>query len=310
MKKFSLRVVGLFFLISCGTGGTTNEILPDVPEGAEALSVTGSPLYAPVAPAAYKEKFRAAKEEWEADVTNANKLIWYGRWAAYCGDYREAIRIFTEGINSFPEDARMLRHRGHRYISIREFEKAVADFEKAAGLVSGQPDEVEPDGMPNPLNIPVSTLQSNIFYHLGLARYLLGDLEGALEAWKSDMAMNVNDDMTVATLHWIYMALRELGRNEEAMASLGVVSSDMRVIENQAYHRLCMFYKGEMTLEELTDGTGQSEIMNDAMLFGLGNWFLYNGDKDSAQNHFNQIIEGGSWASFGYIAAEVKLAGF
>ena len=50
------------------------------------------------------------------DVDN---IIWYGRRTAYLGDYREAIRIFSEGIEKHSKDARMYRHRGHRYISIR-----------------------------------------------------------------------------------------------------------------------------------------------------------------------------------------------
>ena len=64
----------------------------------------------------------------------------------------------------------MYRHRGHRYVSIREFDRAIADLEYAATLIEGTEDEIEPDGMPNAMNIPVSSLHSNIWYHLGLAR--------------------------------------------------------------------------------------------------------------------------------------------
>jgi tetratricopeptide (TPR) repeat protein len=169
------------------------------------------------------------------------------------------------------------------------------------------PDEVEPDGMPNVQNIPVSTLKSNIFYHLGLAYYLDGDLEKALEAWRRDISLAVNDDMMVATLHWVYMTLREMGREEEAVLALAGVTAEMNIIENMAYHRLCLFYKGEMTVEELTSGEN-SAIMNDAMLYGLGNWYLYNSDLIMAKGYFEKLLSGGAWASFGYIAAEVKSA--
>ena len=47
-------------------------------------------------------------------------------------------------------------------------------------LVAAKPDEVEPDGAPNARGIPRSTLQSNIWYHLGLAQYLAGDFDGIL----------------------------------------------------------------------------------------------------------------------------------
>lgn len=88
---------------------------------------------------------------------------------AYLGDYKQAIKIFTEGSVKFPKDARFYRHRGHRFITIRCFDEAIRDFETAAKLVKGKEDEIEPDGLPNARNIPTSTLQSNIFYHLGLA---------------------------------------------------------------------------------------------------------------------------------------------
>ncbi len=306
-SKIIYLVLFALFLSSCDTGHLGRRWLPKVPKGAEAVSVSGEPLYRTDPTPSVQERYNRAREEWKADSDNADKIIWYGRWTAYTGRYRDAIRVFAEGIRKNPSDARMLRHRGHRYISIREFNRATDDLEKAALMMAFEPDEIEPDGMPNSLNIPVSTLKSNIFYHLGLAWYLEGDKEKALDAWTDDISLSVNDDMKVATLHWVYMTLRELGREEEALAALEPVNSDMYIIENQAYHKLCLFYKGEIAIEELT-GEDYSDIMNDAMLYGLGNWYLYQeNDTATAREYFNRIFKGGSWASFGYIAAEVKL---
>src|SRR4029078_11810488 len=97
------------------------------------------------------------------------------RGIAYLARSRDAIETFSEGIEKHPDDARLYRHRGHRYITVREFPKAIEDLTKAAQLRSGKPVQVEPDGQPNARNIPTSTLQSNIYYHLGLAHYLSGD---------------------------------------------------------------------------------------------------------------------------------------
>ncbi|MFO7575429.1 MAG: hypothetical protein R6W67_09775 [Bacteroidales bacterium] len=308
MKKCTVFVVIILLLLnSCDTGHMGRRWLPKVPKGAEAVSVTGQPLYRTDPTPSVNERYNRALKEWKADKNNADNIIWYGRWTAYTGRYRDAIRVFSEGVRKHPSDARMLRHRGHRYISIREFSRAVTDFEKAALMMAFEPDEIEPDGMPNRFNTPVSTLKSNIFYHLGLAWYLEGELEKALDAWTSDLSLSVNDDMNVATLHWVYMTLREQGREDEAIASLEPVNSDMYIIENQAYHKLCLFYKGEITVDELTGGD-YSDIMNDAMLYGLGNWYLYQmNDTVTAREYFDRIFRAGSWASFGYIAAEVKL---
>ena len=108
------------------------DILPGITEGAQAVSLMGEPLYASTPPEATLAKLEEAKKDYDTDPENADNIIWYGRRTAYAGDYREAIRIFTEGITKFPQDARFYRHRGHRYISIREFERAIWDFENAA----------------------------------------------------------------------------------------------------------------------------------------------------------------------------------
>ncbi len=42
--------------------------------------------------------------------------------------------------------------------------------------------------------------------------------------------------------------------------------------------------------------------------YGIGNYFLYNGDRDKALDIFRNIVAGDQWASFGYIAAETELS--
>mgnify|MGYP001803330131 CR=1 FL=1 len=94
-----------------------------------------------------------------------DNLIWHGRFTAYIGNYKEAIQIYTDGISQFPDDARLYRHRGHRHLTIRQYDHAIADFEKAAELIQGTENEVEPDGMHNARNITESTLHGNNYYH-------------------------------------------------------------------------------------------------------------------------------------------------
>ena len=113
----------------------------------------------------------------------ADSIIWLGRRMAYLGRYKDAVRVFSSGSVLFRNDARFFRHRGHRYLTLRCFDDAIRDFERAAELIKGKPDEVEPDGLPNAKNIPTSTLQSNIWYHLGLAYYLKGDFVKALNTF-------------------------------------------------------------------------------------------------------------------------------
>jgi tetratricopeptide (TPR) repeat protein len=289
-------------MISCSQEPKDNE-----EKIVQAISKLGEELYSAEPSGSALEKYEEAKAEFEKEPSNLDTLIWYGRRAAYLGKYRDAIEIYTDGIDKFPEDARLYRHRGHRYISVREFDKAIEDFEKAAALIEGTEDTFEPDGMPNAQNIPVSSLHTNIWYHLGLAYYLENDLENALRIYREGIDASQNDDMLVATTHWLYMTFRLLGQEDEAKESLMPIQAEMNIIENTVYHKLCLFYKGELSLEDLT-GPEFTTVMNDAMAYGVGNWYFYNGEKEKAKEVFQKILDGESWASFGYIAAESDLA--
>ena len=119
--------------------------------------------------------YEETKKKYESNPEDVEAIIWYGRRTAYLGRYDDAISIYSEGMEKFSDEPRLYRHRGHRYISIRKFDEAITDFEKAAELIEGTENEIEPDGMPNAQNIPVSTLHGNIWYHLGLAYYLKHD---------------------------------------------------------------------------------------------------------------------------------------
>jgi len=282
-------------------------VLPDVPDGVQAISLLGEALRPGEASTELLDNLAAARADYEADPDDADNIIWYGRRIAYTGDYRRAIVAFSEGIRKFPKDARMYRHRGHRYISIREFDRAIADLEYAATLIEGTDDEVEPDGAPNALNIPVSSLHSNIWYHLGLAYYLKGDLDNALRVYRTALEGTPNDDMRVATTHWLYMTLRLLGRDGEAAAVLAPIRADMNVIESFAYHQLCLLYKGEGDMRNALD-SGDTAAGGDAAMYGVGNWWFYNGDTDRAKAMFERMISESGWSSFGRIAAEADLA--
>ena len=283
------------------------DVLPDVPEGVQAISLLGEELRSPAASGAVVDNLAAAKEAYEADPDDVENIIWYGRRIAYTGDYRGAIRAFSEGVARFPHDARLYRHRGHRYISIREFDRAIKDLERAAVLIRGSEDTVEPDGAPNPQGIPVSTLHSNIWYHLGLAYYLKGDLENAERVYRIAIDGTPNDDMRVATTHWLYMTLRLQDREQEAAAVLEPIRAEMNVIESMAYHQLCLLYKGEGEMSTAL-GAGITPAGGDSAMYGVGNWHFYNGRTDEAKVMFERMLTDSGWASFGRIAAESDLA--
>ena len=263
----------------------------------------------PVSDAAKRDmetNLAAARATYEANPNDAEAIIWFGRRLAYPGRFREAIEVYTEGIKKFPNDARLYRHRGHRYLTLRKFDLAIADFEKAAALIRGKGDEVEPDGQPNARNIPTSTLHFNIWYHLGLAYYLSGQNRRALRSYRECLKVSRNPDALVATTHWLYMTLRRLNRSKEAAQLLGSIRPGLEIIENDGYYRLLLMYKGQVSPESLHGDALKQGASPGAhsILYGIGNWHSYNGRRQEALKVFQQILRTDQWTSFGFIAAE------
>ncbi len=287
---------------------------PALPPGVQAISFLGDTLRRlPLSDATrerYEKQLAEARTAYEHTPQDIDSIIWFGRRTAYPGHFREAIEIYTRGVALHPENPWLYRHRGHRYVSVRELDLAIADLERATNLVAGKPDQVEPDGQPNAQNIPIGTLHSNIAYHLGLAYYLKGDYASAAEVYRKELSDARNDDRRVSTAHWLYMSLRRLGRTDEAAAMLEPFRQPLNVIENAAYHRLMLLYTGAMPVDSVlpVNASGEMSVTDATAAYGIGNWHLYNGRHAEAEQVFRRIITGGQWGAFGYIAAERDLA--
>ncbi|HXI12693.1 MAG TPA: tetratricopeptide repeat protein [Thermoanaerobaculia bacterium] len=286
---------------------------PDAPPAPrpEAVSLTGVQLSAPPLSADVQKKrddeLAAAQSEYDKNPSSADAMIWLGRRLAYLGRFQDAIAVFSRGIETFPDDARFYRHRGHRHITLRNFGRAIADLAEGRRLMKGKKDQIEPDGLPNARNIPTTSLQSNLCYHLGVAYYLRGDFEGALKTLRPCMKVSRSPDRLVSTSNWLYMTLRRLGRQDEATAILEPITMDMDVIENSSYHKLLLMYAGEIAPEELLREKGGG---NDPATigYGVGNWYMYNGQAKKAEETFRAVLKGSRWDAFGYIASEAELA--
>lgn len=322
--RLALLMVGIVMLVASGCVSNKTSDRRDL--RLQATSLTGQPLYAPDIAEPQRTKLEAdlarAQPAYDADGSEEN-AIWLGRRLGYLGRYREAIEIFTINLGRYPSSYKLLRHRGHRYITVREFDLAIADLTRASFLISDVPDEVEPDGAPNPANIPRSTSHSNIWYHLALAHYLKGEFPRAAECWRECMRFSKNDDMKVATANWLYVSLRRAGKPEEAAQVLEVVKPEMEILENEGYLELLKMYKegvaakpGEIggvfmvtaMMASLGGGAASPTVKDITAWYGMGNWQLINGDSVGARMLFEQVVASPNWAPFGYIAAEAELA--
>jgi tetratricopeptide (TPR) repeat protein len=282
-------------------------------EGRITVSLLGKPLHPEKIPADRRARLetelRTARSAFDVEPSE-EATIWLGRRLAYLGRYDEAIAIYTDGVRRHPGSYRLLRHRGHRLITLRRFDEALRDLTGAAELMRGRPDAIEPDGAPNERNLPRSTDHSNIYYHLGLVRYLRGDWEGAERAFAQREGLAAfNDDMLVSTAHWRYLALRRLGRDAEASAVLAPIHSTMDIVENHGYSRLCRMYKGELSPERLVPAAAATEQRLDAATaYGVAFYLALEGRHNEARQLLQRIIAETSWGAFGHIAAEADLA--
>ena len=295
MNKIFLNIALAFLMIfSCDSSNNLKNPIQTI----EAITLLGDTLRSPeIKNGKSFDQFKSAQIIYFDNKNSAEALIWYGRRAAYLGYYKEAIKLFTIGIETHPNDARFYRHRGHRYISTRQYDNAISDFEKAVKLIDQKADQVEPDGLPNAKNIPLSTLHGNIWYHLGLAYYLKNDMDNALKAFSNRAVAHKYDDNIVSSGHWLYMIYRRLNKIEESVNVLSEVDKDMDIIENMSYHQTCLFYKGVLQESEM--------LIDEVALYSLANWYVYE-KKDTlkAKQYYQELLSTGNPYSFAYIAGE------
>lgn len=265
-----------------------------------------------------------------------DRYIIAARLKGYLDEHDQAVALLTDAIERHPDDARLHRFRGHRRISIRDLDGAVEDLRRAAELLDtledgyelyqhevekditslllDRDDEVRPQFLPmseaqGEERIYSTTFRAAVWYHLGVALYLRGELEECLSAFESSFDVSHHAEGWVASLDWMYMALRRLGRDEEAAGILDRFRALSEVDESDpGYTERMRLYAGERTPEQLIGGEAERALVTATQLYGVGNWLLYNGRRDEAQEVFGRVIDTGARYAFAYIAAEAELA--
>jgi tetratricopeptide (TPR) repeat protein len=239
-----------------------------------------------------------------ADPRNVDLILAAARARDAALQFHAAIETYTRGVALAPDDVRMLRFRGHRYISTRRFDLAVADLRKALVLAPSSFD---------------------VIYHLGLAHYLSGEFDEAAriyrsclettsdprplpEGWRSCTKTRSTDNDRVALTDWLYRALRRAGQHDEARALLAGITADMRVGENEAYFTALRFYAGAVTEEAAMTPATKNENRLVTVGYGVAVFHLAAGDFDRACLLLQRIADEPNWNAFGVIAAEVDLS--
>jgi len=250
----------------------------------------------------------AAEAAWRADPDDLDARIWYGRRLGYEGRFEEAVALYGEGLARRPGDAELLRHRGHRLLSLRRFDEARADLERAAAELDGRPDSVELDGAPNPFEIPRGTLHTNVWYHLGLAYHCLARDDDAARAFAQCLALATNDDFRVAAAYWRALALVHLGRSDDARALAALYAGrPLELMESADYATLLALLAGADTRAADALAAGTPGLSRTTLAYGVALWHRMHGREVEARALLEDAARAEPAHAFARIAAEVEL---
>lgn len=231
-----------------------------------------------------------------------DSYIWLGRRLGYLGRFEEAVAVFTQGLERFPHSYKLLRFRGRHLARSRQFEAAIADYTRALELMEGVQDSFEPDGIANAYNLPLGTFRSNLHYYRAQTSFAVGDFEtlvsGMQAALDEPLLMDPTGDMGVAMAYWLYIGHSLLGDQEAARAAVAGIYADIPLIENANYLRGALFFKGEISREEMEAFPGAIEQFALAMADRLA------GDNEAAEARMEAIVRAGA---SGFWPAETEI---
>lgn len=272
----------------------------------ETRSLSGEPLYPQPDTTGAIAKADSAMAR---NPRNIDTLIASGIARSNVWRYNEAIALYTRGLKIARRDARLYRHRGHRYISLRRFRDAIRDLERGRKL--------------DPLSYDIS-------YHLGLAHYMAGDFKSAARefarcfalakderALAADTALRrgfkgcatiaSDEDDKIGMAEWYYRSMLRAGLKEGAARLLEQITDGMSVRGSGAYYQDLLVSKGLRTEEVVLDSLKGNELQWATASYGLGVRHLVAGDTARARSVFEQVAKVSYWPAFGVIGSEVEL---
>jgi tetratricopeptide (TPR) repeat protein len=219
-----------------------------------------------------------------ADPRNVERIIQLGVAQSGARQFRQAIETFTRGLTIAPNNALLYRWRGHRYLSVRDFDRAMDDLTRGVRLDS--------------------TIYG-LWYHLGIVRFAKGDFAGAADAFARGQPNAPDAAERTGSTDWLWMSLMRAGRTADAQALLA--SRPDSVATTNAYARRLKLYRGEVGPDEVFTPGDTADVQVATLSYGVGNWYLLKGDTARARTWFERSIKSGGWPGFGFIISEVEL---
>lgn len=219
-----------------------------------------------------------------ADPRNVDRIIALGVAQSGARQFREAISTFTKGLETAPTNATLYRWRGHRYLSVREFDNAFDDLTRGLALDS---------------------TNYGILYHLAIVNFARGDFNRAAELFAKAQPRAPDAGELAGSTDWLWMSLMRAGRSAEARAMLARRPDSLRI--SNAYARRLQLYRGEITPDAVFTPGDTVDVQVATLAYGVGNWYLVRGDTATARTWFDRSVKSGGWPGFGFILSEIEL---
>ena len=275
----------------------------------EGMSFAGTPLYRNDMDADLLREMEARMEPLEArDSLTEDEYIELGALYIAANRFRDSIGLYSRGIEEHPDSFKLRRHRGHRYINLRELENAIVDLREAVRLIGTEHADVleyNADGA------PTGTYEHWTWYHIGLYNYLHGNWEQAAAAYRTCIETATTNQTRVGATDWLYSALRKNGLHEEAETAIAAIPVDIDTNREHPYFKRVMMYKGELTPSDLVDidkPSSQWTGFDVTAGYGIANWFAAEGDQATADMILGKIVETPFWNSWAYVVTDRELA--
>jgi len=218
------------------------------------------------------------------DPKNVTKIIALGVAQSGARQFREAIETFSGGLAIDPNNAMLLRWRGHRYLSTRQMDKALADLTRGNAI---------------------DTTNYGIWYHLGIVRFARGEFDQAANCFARAQPKAPDAGEYAGSTDWLWMSLMRAGKAKEAEALLKREPDSLPV--DNAYTRRLKLYRGTIGPWEVFRPADTADVQVATLNYGIGNWYLVRGDTAKARTAFERSIESGGWPGFGFIMSEIEL---
>jgi len=220
-----------------------------------------------------------------AEPRNVTRFVQLGIAQAGARQMQEAVRTFTRAMVVAPNDPVVYRWRGHRNLSVRQFDRAMADLTRGYSLDS---------------------TNYGILYHLGVLRFVRGDFHAAADAFARAQPRAPDAGELAGSTDWLWMSLQRAGRGAEATAMLARRPDSLPT--TNAYARRLKLYRGDLAAESYYTPADTGDVDVATLAFGLGNWYLVRGDTARARAQFARSVKSRGWAAFGFMASEAELA--